>query len=98
MYRILKNFRATPRITRVPTSAALLGRATESKFPEFNEGQQNATLAGNNQKGKAKMRRLGDDSKRKRAAPRLHESHKVIRRKNPMVTARNERGTVTRKS
>ena len=98
MYRILRNFRATPHTTRVPPSTALFGRAIKTKLPKFNEGQQNATVAGNNQKGKAKVRRFADDSKRKRGAPQEHEPHKVIRKKGPMVTARNERGTVTRKS
>ena len=44
------------------------------------------------------MRRFADDSKRKRGAPQGPEPHKMIRKKSPMVTARNERGTETRKS
>ena len=89
MYRFLRNFRATSHTTRVPPSTALFGRARKAKLLEFNEGQKNATLAGKNQKGKAKVRRLADDSKKKRGASHQHKPQKVIRKEGPMVTARN---------
>ena len=97
MYRILRNFRATPTQQECHHRPHCLVEQEKPSYRSLTKAN-NATLAGNNQKGKAKMRRFAHDSKRKRGAPQEHEPHKVIRKKGPMVTARNERGTVTRQS
>ena len=65
----------------------------KNEVTRVKQGQQNATLTGNKQKRKTKMRRFADDSKTKRGAPHQHKPQKGIRKKGAMVTARNERGT-----
>ena len=61
MYRFLRNFRATPHTTtRVPPATALFGRAMKTKLPEFNEGQEESTLATNDRNAKMKMKNYAD--------------------------------------
>ena len=61
MYRLLRNFRATPHTTtRLPPATALFGRAMKTKLPEFNEGQQEPTLEANDRNAKMKMKNYGD--------------------------------------
>ena len=61
MYRFLRNFRATSHLTtRVPPAAALFGRAMKIKLPEFNEGQQEPALEGNDRNAKMKMKNYAD--------------------------------------
>ena len=61
MYRLLRNFRATPHTTtRIPPAISLFNRAMKTKLPEFNEGQQASTLEANDRRAKKKMKTYAD--------------------------------------